>query len=228
MARFRYDEVEHYGGQGGSGFFYLKDDKDTALVRLMYNNVDDVEGVSVHEVEIGDKKRYVNCLREYGAPVDSCPFCREHMFTVAKLFVPLYDVDNDKVVVWERGKRFFGKITGICARYPDTVSHTFEIERNGKKGDTGTTYEIYETGQDDTTLEDLPELPKIIGGLVLDKTAEDMEYFLQEGDFPPEDGEPVVRRRTASRRSETADEIPDTPQRSNGRRTPVRNRTDAF
>ena len=26
MARFRYDEVDHYGGTGGSGFFYLAGD----------------------------------------------------------------------------------------------------------------------------------------------------------------------------------------------------------
>ena len=37
MARFNVNEVENYGGQGGGGFFSLKNDKDVATVRFMYN-----------------------------------------------------------------------------------------------------------------------------------------------------------------------------------------------
>lgn len=216
MARFRADEVDNYGGQGGSGFFYLKDDKETAEVRFMYNSIDDVEGMSVHTVEIDGKKRYVNCLRNYNDPIDVCPFCRERMFTSAKLFVPIYDETEGRVKIWERGKKFFGKISSLCARYQNTVSHKFEIERIGKKGDTSTTYEIYELGADDTTLEDLPDMPVILGGFVLDKSAEDMEYYLQEGQFPPEDDtESVKRRRTVQ--TEENEPRRRTPATSRGR-----------
>lgn len=216
MARFKADEVDNYGGQGGTGFFYLKEDKEVARVRFMYNDINDVEGMSVHQVEINDKKRYVNCLREYNDPIDKCPFCRAKKFTSAKLFVPVYDVDTGNVKIWERGKKFFGKISSICSRYPDTVSHIFEIERNGRKGDTSTTYEIYETGKDDVTLEDLPDLPVILGGLVLDKSADDMEFYLQEGQFPPEDDETIVRRRQTS--TESSDRTRRTPASGNYRR----------
>lgn len=220
MARFRHDEAEHYGGQGGAGYFSLKNDKDVARVRFLYNSIDDVEGYAVHQVEIDGKKRYVNCLREYNQPIDTCPFCREKMFTAAKLFVPLYNVDEDKVQVWERGKKFIAKISSICARYPNVVSHVFEIERNGKKGETSTTYEIYEVDKDNTTLEDLPEAANPLGTIVLDKSADDMEFFLDNGYFPPDGDEAPVRRR--SRRSEEpAEEIRST------RRTPA-NRREAF
>lgn len=218
MARFRHDEVDHYGGQGGAGYFSLKNDKDVATVRFMYNSIDDVEGFAVHQVEIDGKKRYVNCLREYDQPVDNCPFCKASQFQTAKLFVPLYNVDEDRVQIWERGKKFFSKISSICARYDNLVSHKFEIERNGKPGSTQTTYEIYEVGKDDTTMEDLPELPDMLGTVVLDKSADDMEFYLQEGIFPPEDDAPVVRRRT-ERREETDDVR---------RRTPANNRRDRF
>ena len=64
MARFKAGEEEHYGGQGGTGFFTISNDKEVKRVRFMYNNVNDVEGYAVHRVEIGDGKfRYVNCLR---------------------------------------------------------------------------------------------------------------------------------------------------------------------
>ena len=213
MARFNYKEAENYGGQGGGGYFSLKNDGDVARVRFMYSSIDDVQGDAVHEVEIDGKKRYVNCLRAYNEPLDECPFCKAHRFQVAKLFIPLYDVDNDRVVTWERGKKFFSKISSLCARYPDIVSHEFEIERNGKPGSTQTTYEIYEVKHDDTTLEDLPELPNIVGGIILDKTKEEMEYYLEHNEFPSDDADvEPVRRRTAE----------------TGRRTPANRRGERF
>lgn len=220
MARFNTETADKYGGQGGAGYFSLKNDKDVARVRFMYNGIDDVEGYAVHQVEIDGKKRYVNCLREYNEPKDKCPFCREGMFTTAKLFVPLYNVDEDKVQVWERGKKFVAKISSICARYPNVVSHVFEIERNGKKGEQTTTYEIYEVDKDETTLEDLPEASNSLGTIVLDKSADDMDFFLDNGYFPP-DGDEVPVRRRSSRSEESSGEIRST------RRTPA-NRREAF
>lgn len=220
MARFRYDEVDNYGGQGGAGFFQLKEDKEVASVRFMYNSIEDIEGMSVHEIQLNGKKRYVNCLRSYNQPVDDCPFCRNKMFTAAKLFIPVYDIDSGSVKIWERGKSFFGKMTSLCARYPDVIHHIFEVERNGKPKEQTTTYEIYEVEKDDTTLEDLPELPKILGGLVLDKSADDMEYYLETGNFPPEEEEEVVVKRRDRVEEKTA---------PTGRRTPATRRSrDAF
>ena len=242
MARFTADNVDKYGGQGGAGFFQLKNDKDVALVRFLYDSADDVEGYAVHEVEIDGKKRYVNCIREYNQPIDDCPFCRERKPQFAKLWIPLFNEDEGKVQVWERGKKFFSKISGICARTKGSiVQHTFEIERNGKAGDQQTTYEIYPTSDvDDVTLDDY-EMPQILGGLVLDKTAEDMEYFLEEGAFPPDEEEEETPRRRSSRREEAPrrassrreepeDEEEEEPEerpvrkssRPSGRRTPAR------
>lgn len=209
MGRVRYDEVDKYGGQGGAGFFSLKDDGDTARVRFMYDGVDSIEAFAVHQIEGEDgRKRYVNCLRDYRDPIDKCPFCRERKQTQVKLFIPVYNVDEDKVQIWERGKKFVQKMVSICSRYSNSdtplCSHTFDIERSGKKGDTSTTYEIYPADKDNTTLEDLPEVPNPLGGLVLDKSAEDMDAFLETGYFPPEDDEDEtpVRRRESREREE--------------------------
>ena len=217
MARFSYDEVDNDGGNGGSGFFSLPNDGDVASVRFMYNKLEDIEGVAVHQIELNGKKRYVNCLREYGHPVDDCPLCKSGSFVQAKLFIPVYDIATEQVKIWERGKKFFGKIAGICSRYAskeNLVSHIFEVERHGKKGDTQTTYEIFEVKNDDITLEDLPEVPEIVGGLVLDKSKDEMQYFIDYGEFPDAGEKPV--RRTAT---------PDMPVR---RRTPSTSNEDTF
>lgn len=235
MARFNADNVDKYGGKGGAGYFSLKGDGDSAIVRFLYKDVDDVEGYAVHEVEIDGKKRYVNCLREYNQPIDDCPFCRAKKFQVAKLFVPVYNEDEQKVQVWERGKKFFQKISGLCSRYNKApiYQQTFEIVRNGKPGDTQTTYEIYRTDEpvDDTSLKDY-DMPEILGSIVLDKSAEDMEFYLDNEYFPPEEDETPVRRSSSRRSREDDEEEDERPARrssSSGRRTPASRRSeDAF
>ena len=219
MARFGVNDADKYGGQGGAGYFSLKNDKDTARVRFLFDSIEDVEGYAVHQVEIDGKKRYVNCLREYGQPITDCPFCAAKMFTSAKYFVPIYNIDEDRNQTWERGKKFGAKLSSMCARYPHLMTHVFEIERNGKAGDTATTYEIYEVDNDpNVSLEDF-EVPEVLGTIVLDKSPEEMEYFLDHGEFPSDD-KPAVRRR-GSERTERE------PERT-GRRTPAGGRRETF
>lgn len=194
MAVFNVNQADNYGGQGGSGYFSLKNDRDTAKVRFLYRDVEDVTGYAVHEVSINDKKRYVNCLRDYGEPMDNCPFCKNGKFTQVKYFVPLFNEDSGKTVIWERGKKFGTKLTSLCARYPNLVSHQFEIERNGKAGDTATTYEIYEVSNDNAKLEDF-EQPRIMGSMVLDKSYDELRHYIEYGSFPSdEDNAPIQRR----------------------------------
>lgn len=222
MARFNAENADKYGGPGGTGYFRLANDKDVATVRFMYNSAEDITGYAVHQIEIDGKKRYVNCLREYNQPKDVCPFCKANMFTTARLFIPIYNVDEGRVQIWERGKKFISKISSICARYPNVVSHKFEIERNGKVGDQTTSYEVYEVDRDETTLEDLPEQKEILGTVVLDKTADDMEFYLENGYFPPDGDEEVPVRRRSSEDHASSDEGRGT------RRTPATTRRDRF
>lgn len=224
MAKFNAaSEMDNYGGQGGAGFFSLKNDKDVAQVRFLYNAPEDVEGYAVHEVEVDGKKRWVNCLRAYNEPLDKCPLCRERYLQQVRLFIPLYDVNDGRVKIWERGKKFYSTLSGIFARVKGNIVGTvFEIERNGKPGDTQTTYGIYAGERDNTRIEDLVDDPKVVevlGGILLDKTAEDMEYYLEEKQFPPDDDNEMPVRRRGNRE----DEMP--VRRGGGtyeRRTPSR------
>ena len=178
MARFNASQADNYGGNGGGGFFSLKNDKDTARVRFLYDSVEDVEGMSVHEIEIDGKKRYVNCPREYNDPLDDCPFCKRGQRALVKVFVPLYNYDEQTTQIWERGKKFFAKMSSLCARYPDISNHCFDIERNGKPGDTATTYEIYEAGPADGQA---PDAGDALGSFVIDMTYEEMEAYCNGG-----------------------------------------------
>lgn len=211
MGRIKLDDIDKYGGNGGGGFFKLTKDKEVAKVRIMLDKPDDIENFiyGVHEVEMSDgRKRYVNCIRDYDDPIEKCPFCEAKMKIIPKVFVPLYNLDTEEMQVWERGKKFLGKLTSFMTRYgkkSSIVSHIVEIERNGKPNDTQTTYELYETDQTDTTLDDLEEFPDVLGWIILDKSEDDMVTFLDTGAFPPdEDEESTIRRR--GKRAEEEDD----------------------
>ena len=230
--RFTADDAENYGSSGSGGFFSLKNDKEVKQVRLLYNRVEDIEGVSVHKVKVTvdnkESEHYVNCLRNYNDSVDVCPFCAAKMAVQARLIIPLYNIDEDKVQIWDRGKTMFGKLTSLCSRYAtkrNLVNNIFEIERNGKPKDQKTTYEFYQIEADDTEIEDLPEVPEFVNSYVWDKTAEDMEYYLETGEFPPTEDEAEdtsVRRRQSSRESSSRDEDTGRSSRATTRRTPAR------
>lgn len=203
MARLTGDNIEKYssGGSGKGSYFSLKDDKDTARVRFLYKDASDIEGFSVHKVTVGDRDRYVNCLFEDGGSIADCPFCQAKLPKFAKLFVPLYNEDTEQIQTWERGQKFYGTISGLCARYPNLVSRTFDIERHGKKGETSTTYDIYPVGDaDGTTVEDIlddcgvEELANPLGTIILNKTADEMDAYLSDGDFPDNSSAPIRRR----------------------------------
>lgn len=206
MARLTGANIEQFNsGSGNKGsYFSLKDDKDTARVRFLYNGAEDIEGYAVHKVTVGDRERYVNCLVEDGGTVADCPFCQAKLPKFARMFIPLYNEDTDQIQTWERGKTFYGQISGLCARYPNLVSRTFDIERNGKAGDQGTTYSIYPVGDPDgTTVQDILDdmgveaLTNPLGTIILNKSAEDMEHYLDTGDFPTDDA-PIRRRSSGS------------------------------
>ena len=213
-------DADNYGGQGGGGYFRLKNDHDTAQVRFLYDSIDDVQGYAVHEIQVGDKKRYVNCLRDYNAPIDDCPLCKDGRFVTAKYFVPLFNLDTNRVETWERGKKFGQKLSSLCGRYPHLVRHTFEIERNGKVGDTQTTYEIYPLDgvDEDVTLKDF-DIPNPLGSHVLDKSYDELRYFVDHNDTFAEDDAPIRRRSSA----DSSDGY--TQER---RRTPIRDNSESF
>lgn len=196
MARFNMNEADNYGGNGGGGsFFSLKDDKDVAKVRFLYRTMDDVEGYAVHKVAVGDKDRYVNCLREYNEPLEKCPFCAAQLKVQARMFIKMFNEDLGEAQIWDRSKAYFQRLNSLASRYNPLCDEIVEIERNGKKGDMKTTYEFFPIENSPINLDEY-DIPDPIGTIILDKTAEDMEIYLETGEFPvtDEDVSPTASR----------------------------------
>ena len=208
MARVTYEDSEKYFSGSGSDWFQLKNDGDVARVQFMLNSIDDIPIFSTHKVKVGDKERYVDCIRNPQDPIDACPFCAAGLPAKAVRFIVMYQHEDGKVKIWERGRQFISKLQGLINRYNPLEDKVFEIERHGKAGDTSTKYEIYPLDGVESVNMDEIEMPELEGSLILQKTFEEMEEYLDTGNFPSDDNQDApVRRRGAeapARRGSTA------------------------
>jgi hypothetical protein len=176
------DQIKSYlkkYGSSGVDYFTLKNDGDTATVRFLHQNDEDLDLALVHKVEIDDKDKYVECLEE------NCPFCEEFGRPSLKLFLFVYDIGDEKVKVWERGPTMIDPILGFIDKYGEFNNRNYEIKRHGKKGDTQTQYQLFP--EDKGLLMDpkgneipIPEKPKLFGRFVLQMDADAMAEFIQE------------------------------------------------
>lgn len=218
MARVSYEDSEKYYSGGSSEWFQLKNDGDVARVQFMLNSIDDIPIFSTHKVKVGDKDRYVDCLRNPQDPIDACPFCAAGLPAKAVRFIVMFQHEDGKVKIWERGRQFISKLQGLINRYNPLEEKVFEIERHGKAGDTGTKYEIYPLdGVESVNLNDV-EIPELEGSLILQKTAEEMEEYLDTGNFPSEDNQdaPVRRRGSEASASRSSAPVRRTPASDTG------------
>lgn len=200
--------LEKYKG-GGNDFFCLKEDKDTAVVRFLYDtkDINDLDWFVVHQVEINGKKRWVLCTEE-----GDCPLCAAGMRPQVKLFLQLFDEKEGKVCTWERGRDFVAKMGSLMNRYGSLIKRPYEVERNGKKGDTKTKYELYALDEDGKKLEDFPDKQQLVDGaygFVLELTNDEMTDVVNGTYTVPKRGEqqpekPVIpTRRESTRRHAT-------------------------
>ena len=178
MAKFGVNDAENYGGQGGN-YFSLKDDGDSAVVRFMYNTIEDIDGYAVHKVDIGGNKyRYVSCLREYNDPLDTCPLCANRNFQQAKFYFNLFDVETEEVRLWERGKQILKTLIPVLQQIKGPICGTpIRVIRHGAAGDTYTKYDFELIESDGCTLDDLPETIDPMENIILSYSFNELQDY---------------------------------------------------
>lgn len=217
MPRISREQMDDYNT--GGIYLSLKDDKDTVQCKILAESVDDIPIYAVHQVKIDGVDREVSCLREKGDPLEVCPLCAAKDKVKIKIYIPL--LTDDGVKVWVRGKTFYGKLDGISRRNQPFYAWNFEIERNGKAGDQGTTYEIYPIDDDQSiekfsdvldslSDEEYQQYQNFLSKVVNEWTEEQMDYYLSTGRDPNAE-EPQARRgsRRVSSRETTETNIPN-------------------
>ena len=195
-----FDQMDAYEGKR-TKFFSLKNDGDTAIVRFYHDTGDDIQKLPVHTVMVGERKIKVACLRMPDEPEDNCPLCEAGELVSPKMFIKILVYSPDKsgmytlkpeLQVWERGKSFRKQLQSLINRYAANkplMNTVFEIERCGEKGSNKTTYQIYkadEIGADECLLPNKDDIEDFdaLGTIVKDKTYDEMNEYLETGEFP--------------------------------------------
>lgn len=207
MARINFNEVENYQNNNGTDWLRLQNDGDNTLVQFLFKDLDDLDVFSVHEVMVtgndgNSVRRYVDCKREYNDPLNVCPLCESGNQPKPLIILSLYDHKDNKVKIWQRGKTFIKTLEAFLTQYPDLTKVVFRLVRNGAKGDQKTTYTLIPAT--DITPINIEEVdrPNLLGGFILDKSADEISTFLETGKFPvtnDSNGEAQVTRRTSRR-----------------------------
>lgn len=229
MGKININELDKYANidetnrtQQKTKFFSLKADGDVAKVRFCHLGLEDVEAVTLHIVkDSAGNQRKVACLRNYNDPIDTCPFCKyaiEHAQDTNKLpiqpvqlrfFLSLAQYYTDghmEKKIWERGKNFKREIISLTQRYNPLYTQLFEIERQGAPGDTSTKYGIFpipSTPQEYPLKKSDIENESVVGGVIFEKTAEEMNDFIRNGKF----GKPTTQSANNTSTSSDSDDL---------------------
>lgn len=226
------DEIEAQtqgnGGPGSDvGFFTLRNDNDEAVVRFMCDSTDDFEILTVHDVQLGSKYRKVNCIRDPREPLDNCPLCKSGARINNRFFIKLIQYDKvpdpttgmvrvvPKAMMWERSTAYAKTLKSYLDNYGPLSDIICKIIRHGKAGDMQTTYEI------------VPNLSKAVykdeiyvketnlfgdfeafGTVVMDRTADEMNYFLATGEFPARQRQEATNAAPAAEAAPVAPAMP--------------------
>lgn len=178
-------------------FFALVNDGDEAIVRFMYDDVSQFNIMTVHSVQVGNKWRKVNCIREPQEPTDMCPLCASGNNISNKFFIHMlvyYQDQNGNIIskpmVWERGFNYATRLKTLLDEYGPLTGELFKVKRKGAKGSMDTTYDIMYCNPKIYNSEMYPINPEAfkdyneLGTIVLNKDAIAMNTFIATGSFP--------------------------------------------
>ena len=188
------------------GYFSLKNDGDSAVVRFAYSSVNDISVETVHKLVVDGRWRSVSCIKGAYDPIDNCPLCKEGYDLKKRIFVKLIEyvpTQDGKISieakVWDRpaeGKNDFVKklinMSNSCGG--DLTNYLFTITRSGDSGSMDTTYDInpilnmavYPESLYAKDFSAFEGFTPAHHSFML-KTKEELEQFIETGKFPAKD-----------------------------------------
>lgn len=164
------DLVTKYESQSGkTQWLQLKDDGDSALVRFLHSDEEDLDVFEVHEFEVDGFNQSIKCNGE------GCHMCANGNRPKLAMYLQMLDLEDKEVKVWRRGVSDIKKILDEIAENGDLNKRDYKIKRIGKKGSTNTTYQFYAK---DKCEREMPERKDIQGFLVRVVSNEDMKSIM--------------------------------------------------
>lgn len=199
MAKISYDAVS-FGQQNSSTsnqkveWFSLKNDGDSALVRIMEDSLETLEILTVHPINLNGKFVKANCIRDITDSIEKCPLCASGAEVQQRVYLKLlvYSAPGSAPVpkVWERSASFVKVIQSKLESYGPLSDCLFTIKRCGERGNLKTTYNIDYAPPQAYPPESYKKQPELftnysaVGAAVFDKSFNDLAYYVEHHEFP--------------------------------------------
>lgn len=182
----------------GVGFFSLKNDGDEAIVRFMHDDTSSFEIIATHSLQLNGKFRRINCVRTPNEPINSCPLCSKGEKLDYRFYIHILQYTNNpdgsvsvEPKIWERSLSYANKLREYINNYGPMSDVICKIVRHGRAGDMKTEYEIIPNLNQQVYRPDIFKKVnglfddfKVLGRIVLDKSASEISYYLNTGNFP--------------------------------------------
>lgn len=137
-----FKSIKQYNEERFGELFVLRNDKEFADVIFMYRNIDDVLVADTHYIKSADYSGYVHCTGR------GCPACAKGIRVQTKLFIPLYNITEHELQIWDRSTQFENQLNyDVFSKFPNPCEYVFRITRHGVARDVNTTYEIQAVGK---------------------------------------------------------------------------------
>lgn len=182
------------------GFFGIKDGEE-AIVRFVINSVDDFDIYTVHPITVGQSSypnRRVSCLRTNPKtdPMNICPLCAKGEKVQQRLYIKMiqYVNENGKIVpkaaIWDRPAYSYApQLKSYLDNYGPLTNIICKIVRHGNGLDTK--YDIIpnlnpQIYNDQIYVKDFSSFEgfNVLGGMIMNKSFEDINQFVLTGEFP--------------------------------------------
>lgn len=136
-----FKKLSDYNERKYGGKFVLRNDDDSADVIFLYRSDKDVLVADSHYIKSTDSG-YVHCCGT------GCPACAKGIRIQTKLFIPVYNITDQEVQIWDRNISFENQLQrDVFGGYPNPSDYVFRITRHGIAGSIDTTYEIRAIGK---------------------------------------------------------------------------------
>lgn len=142
MARLTAEQADKFLSKGGS--FFKLEDGDKKSVRFLYNSIDDIEYLGVHEFS-GQNFATIDCGRQDGDPMDACKWCAMGNQAVVRVILPILDIESGEIQYWKRSATFVKKtLVPLFENLPSNAPISGQIFILGRTGKTiqDTTYTV--------------------------------------------------------------------------------------
>lgn len=165
--------------RGYDNYFLLRNDGDSADVIFLYRSTSDVLVADAHYIKSNDYTGYVHCCGR------GCPACGKGIPVRNKLFVPLYNLNTDRIEFWDRNMFFENQLNqDVFTRFPNPSEFVFRVTRHGQARDVNTSYEITAVGKNTTLSYDVilakfnTKIPDVYNNVIREFSAGELNLML--------------------------------------------------